>query len=248
MLPVPTDNQEAPKLTGHQYQFVQLYLTTTRADAVAAVRMMGLSEDEKVLRRIAGRFLNHPAVQWHIQKYAAQQMAPTEVLSLFAAHARGDQGDFWDISEATGQPVLNLKRAKELGITRLIKKLAIGKDGQVTLELYDAQAAARELAKIYGLHRQDSNVNIVIEHVLRGLSDEVRDEVMATLGGLIGGALPAAEEDVIDAEGVELPAKSEETTETLQEAIFKEDGELSDVAKEVIEEILAGRQDDDARE
>lgn len=213
MLPIPTDTSaEAPKLTGHQYQFVQLFLTQTKGDALAAVRLMGLSEDDRVLRRLAGRYLNHPSVQWHIQRYAQHHLAPTEVLALFAAHARGDQGDFWDVSAETGQPTLNLKRAKELGLTRLIKKLAIGKDGQVTLELYDAQAAARDLAKIYGLYRQDSNVHVVIEHVLRGLSGDVREEVLAALGGLVGGSLSAEADEVIDAEArvEELPSETEE--------------------------------------
>ena len=52
MLPAPETTSEAPRLTGLQFQFVQLYLTQCRADAVAAVRMMSLSEDERVLRQL----------------------------------------------------------------------------------------------------------------------------------------------------------------------------------------------------
>ena len=201
---LPTTDDSAPRLTGSQFQFVQNFLVHTRGDGVAALRMMGVSQDVKVLQRLASRYLNHPAVQWHLQRHATQHVAPTEVLALFAAHARGNQGDFWEI-DANGQPHLNLTFAKEHGLTRLIKKLALGKDGQVSLELYDAQAAARDLAKILGMYRQESNVNVVVEHVLRGLSTEVREEVLTALGGLVAGALPSGEDayDVVDADVLE---------------------------------------------
>src|SRR6266498_487663 len=124
-LPVKVD--ETPALTGLQHQFVSLYLAQCKGDAVAAVRMMGLSENERAIRRLASRFLSHPAVQWHVNRYASQHMAPTEILALLAAHARGDIGDFYDEDDEGGPPVFNLRRAKELGITRLIRKFKTSK-------------------------------------------------------------------------------------------------------------------------
>lgn len=191
--------EERPNLTGHQHQFISLYLSQTRGDAVAAVRLMGLSDDDRVNKRLAGRFLSHPAVQWHINRFASQHMAPTEILALLAAHARGDQGDFWDIN-AAGEPILNLKRAKELGLTRLIRKLKKGKDGTIELELYDAQSAARDLMKVHGMTRQDSNVHILVEQVVRGLDGGARAELVAALGALMTGEGELG--DVIDAEDI----------------------------------------------
>lgn len=208
-LPVKVDNQ-APPLTGLQHQFVSLYLSQCKGDAVAAVQMMGLSDDNRVVRRLANRLLGHPAVQWHINRYASQHMAPTEILALLAAHARGDIGDFYDESEEDGRPVFNLRRAKELGITRLIRKFKTSKDGTVEVELYDALAAAQALARITGLYQKDSNVHLVIEHVMRGLNDDVRTEVLAALGGLLGGSGgEVLEGDVIVSEDLQVALDAE---------------------------------------
>lgn len=197
---LPANIEERPSLTGHQHQFVSLYLSQTRGDAVAAVRLMGLSDEDCVNKRLANRFLSHPAVQWHINRFASQHMAPTEILALLAAHARGDQGDFWDQDDETGGLRLNFKRVKELGLTRLIRTLQIGKDGQVKLELYDAQSAARDLMKVQGMTRKDSNVHILVEQVVRGLDGGARAELVAALGALMTGDGELS--DVIDAKDI----------------------------------------------
>lgn len=202
-MPSPLEPVER-RLTSQQRHFVELLVGQARGDAVEAVRLMGVSQDERVIRAVAARHLNNPAVQAHLDKLAQSHMPPTEILTLLASHARGDMGDFWEIPEDTAQrPYLNLRKASNLGLTHLIRKLKIGKDGTTELELYDAQAAARDLIKIYNMHRQDSTVRHVIEHVVRGMSGDVRDEVLAALGemvvGSVVGALPPGE-DVVDAE------------------------------------------------
>lgn len=86
-------------------------------------------------------------------------MSADEALEILAAQARGDIGQFAD---RLGQ--LDLQSAKEMGISRLIKKFKqrtttkIGKSdtdedteiNDLEIELYDAQAAAEKILRIHG--------------------------------------------------------------------------------------------------
>jgi hypothetical protein len=88
-------------------------------------------------------------------------MSADEVLHRLAEHARGNMGDFIDIESMSFS--LNLQKAKELGLTHLIKKvkdrvvMTSNKDGEETethtleIELYDAKSALDTLAKYHGL-------------------------------------------------------------------------------------------------
>jgi len=145
-------------------------------------------------------------------------MAPMEILALFASHARGDMGDFWsdpnDPDDPDEVPRPSLRKARELGLTHLIKKIKVGKDGSAEIELYDAQAAGRELAKISGLHRRDdSAITVTVQHVLRAMPAEVRERVLASVSARMGQALAAGneEEPPIDVEVTE--AETEEITD-----------------------------------
>lgn len=205
-MPIQRTNPSEPPLTPFQRTWLSLYLGRCKGDAVEAVRLAGFSDDESVIRKQAERLLKNHSVRWHIEKLTAKHMAPVEVLDILAAHARGDMGDFWKISPDPGTPPeLDLRKAAELGLTRLIKKLKIGKDGAVELELYDAQAALREVAKIMQMYRGgDSSVSIVVQHVLRAVPTDARDRVLAALAARMGSAITAGEEEpageIIDVE------------------------------------------------
>lgn len=95
-------------------------------------------------------------------------MTADEVLTRLAEHARGDMGDFMDISSmAFG---LNLNKAKELGLTRLIHKIKqrtvthIDKDGEeeetntIEFELYDAQSALAHLGRHHELFTDKTDI------------------------------------------------------------------------------------------
>ena len=86
-------------------------------------------------------------------------MGADEVLRLLADHARGDMGEFLDVSGMGFN--LDLQEAKAKGLTRLIKKVKqkttifsakseSDEDREVhelEIELYDAQAAAEKIGK-----------------------------------------------------------------------------------------------------
>lgn len=85
-------------------------------------------------------------------------MSANEVLARLTEQARSDIGEFLDFSGN-----LDLKRMKDSGMTRLVKKLNTSKASgttpkggdwereTVTLELHDAQAALTTLARYHGL-------------------------------------------------------------------------------------------------
>ena len=66
--------------------------------------------------------LNKPEIAKAIQeRIAARAMGKDEVVDRLGEHARGDMGDFMDIGSMAFS--LDLNKAKELGLTRLIKKV-----------------------------------------------------------------------------------------------------------------------------
>lgn len=88
-------------------------------------------------------------------------MSAGEIIDRLTTHARGDMGDFIDIESMSFS--LDLEKAKELGLTHLIKKvkdrvvMTNNRDGEETethtleIELYDAKSALDTLAKYHGL-------------------------------------------------------------------------------------------------
>jgi phage terminase small subunit len=116
----------------------------------------------KTAYSIGQRLLNFVEVAEAIKIGIAElSMGADEVLLRLAEHARGNMGDFLDISSVSFQ--IDLNKAKELGLTHLIKKvkqkttIVSNKNGddvetdQIEIELYDAQAALVQLGKYHGL-------------------------------------------------------------------------------------------------
>lgn len=104
------------------------------------------------------------------QRIDEKAMSADEVLSRLAEHARGDMGDFLDIGPMGFE--IDLDKAKELGITHLIKKarmktiITMGKNDQDTeihdmeIELYDAQAALVHLGRHHALFTDNTSTDI----------------------------------------------------------------------------------------
>lgn len=113
-------------------------------------------------------------------EFIAHHMGKNEVLHRLAEHARGDIGDFLDISQVGFE--VDLTTAFEAGITHLIKKVrmhtvtTLSKDGvetetnTVEIELYDAQAALVQLGRYHRLFTDktdithDGALKIVVEY------------------------------------------------------------------------------------
>ena len=165
-------------LTNRRRIFIDEYLRCF--NATEAARRAGY----KNARREGSRLRTFEDINKAIQESISERaMGKDEVVDRLGEHARGDMGDFMDIGSMAFS--LDLNKAKELGLTRLIKKVrqktvtTVAKDGTeeetntIEIELYDAQAALVQLGKhleIFkdGLDPKDG-INIIV--TLRGNDD-----------------------------------------------------------------------------
>ena len=151
-------NDGMKTLTPKRQAFCREYIKDF--NATKAAERTGYS---KKTARAAGCFLlTIPDIQADIKRLIAERaMTEDEIILRLADHARSDMGEFLDIGSMTYQ--LDLKKAKELGLTHLIKKVKqrtttiVHKDGEeeehttIEIELYDAQAALVALGKVHAM-------------------------------------------------------------------------------------------------
>lgn len=136
-------------LTNKQQVFVNEYLACW--NATEAAQRAGYSR--KTANEQGSRLLANVSVRDAITARIKELKAGAdEVLLRLASHARGSMDDF-----VTGE-TLDLDKARRLGKMHLIKKFRVttSTDGEAfethrtEVELYDAQAATVQLAKILG--------------------------------------------------------------------------------------------------
>lgn len=139
-------------LSNKQRAFVEHYLTCW--NATEAARRAGYSV--KTARSIGSENLTKPDIQAEIALHAGNVKATAnEVLLRLASHARGNMDDF-----LSPMGLVDLVKARENGVMPLVKKIkqrtttvskTTGEEWEtheIELELYDAQAATVQLAKI----------------------------------------------------------------------------------------------------
>lgn len=162
------------ELTRKHRAFVEAYLTTWNASGAA--RMAGYTGKSNV---VGPRLLANVSIQDAIERRLNEKaMRADEIMARLTEHARGDMGDFLDITSMSFQ--IDLPGAKEKGLTRLIKKVkqrtttTILKDGTETetqdieIELYSAQTALEDLAKIRQMMKENvehsGELKVIIEY------------------------------------------------------------------------------------
>lgn len=181
-------------LTNKQNAFIEYYLQCWNASEAA--RRAGYSD------RTAGsqgqRLLKNVEIQARINERIEEiAMSANEVLLRLGSMARADMGDFMDIGPMAFH--LDLDKAKELGLTHLIKKvkqrttITTNKDGEesenhwIECELYDAQSALVQLGRHYGLFVDRQDITSGGEKVT---TDETGyNRAVSTLADAIGKAL-----------------------------------------------------------
>ena len=194
-------------LTNRQKVFVEHYLTCW--NGTEAARRAGYSV--KTANEQAARLVAKVSVQAAIcERLKDLQASTDEVLSRLTSHSRGSMDDF-----IGGLDRIDLERARERGVMHLVKKLkqrtttiskSEGEDietHEVELELYDAQAATVQLAKILGLYVDRIEVRDWREDARRdGFDpDEVQRRLVAEfkaamVAGRRTGSLPDSQERV----------------------------------------------------
>jgi len=150
-------------LSNKRMAFVEEYLSCW--NATEAARRIGYKHPNMAGPRL---ILNDGVATSIRERIAEKAMSADEVLRRLAEHARGDIGDFLDISKVGFE--VDLATAFEAGITHLIKKVkmhtvtTLSKDGvetetnTVEIELYDAQAALVQLGRYHKLFTDKTDV------------------------------------------------------------------------------------------
>lgn len=153
-------------LTNKQRVFVEEYLRCWNATEAALVAGYA----DRSARQQGSRLLTNDDIAAEIKlRVAEKAMTADEVLIRLAQHARGDMGDFLDISSMSFQ--VDLSGAVEKKLTHLIKKVkqrtttTIRNDEEtethdIEIELYDAQSALVQLGRVHGLFTDKSDMNL----------------------------------------------------------------------------------------
>jgi hypothetical protein len=173
---------EKPKLSYKQQVFVDEYLSCFNASEAA--RRAGYKSKANV---IGSQLLANPSISAEIQARLAEvHMGADEALKLTADIARGDIAQLMDISSVGFS--LDMSKAKAAGLTGLIKKVKqktvthIAKSEsdedrevvELEIELYDKQAALRDILKISGRFIEKHEISgdgQTINVIIKGLDD-----------------------------------------------------------------------------
>jgi len=168
-----------------QRAFVEEYLLDFNATQAA----LRAGYSERTAYSIGPENLKKPEIAAAIQERLEEKtMKADEVLTRLSDMARGDLGDFLDIESMSFD--LSLRKAKELGLTHLIKKVkqrtitTLKKDGDeeenhyIEIELHDSQAALEKLGKVHKLFVDRKQH----EHTGPDGSDEIRIKIITSDG------------------------------------------------------------------
>lgn len=152
-------------LSNKRMAFVNEYLVDLNATQAAIRAGYAI----RSARQQSNRLLTNDDIKAEIRvRLDEKAMSADEVIRRLAEHARGDIGDFLDISKVGFE--VDLATAFEAGITHLIKKVrmhtvtTLSKDGvetetnTVEIELYDAQAALVQLGRYHKLFTDKTDV------------------------------------------------------------------------------------------
>lgn len=180
-------------LTNKQRVFIEEYLKCWNASEAA--RRVGFKQPNMAGPRLILKDSIKAAIEVRI---AEKAMSADEILQRLADMARGDMGDFLDIGEMSYS--LDLEKAKDLGLTKLIKKVkertimnsnSKGEESEVhtlEVELYDAKDALRLLGQHKGLFTEKLDITTGGEKVR--VNDGSIDRAITTLADAIREIIP----------------------------------------------------------
>ncbi len=162
---------ELPKLSAKHAEFLD-NLIRLKFNATQAYKETYPRSTLESARRLGSLLLTNVDIQAHIKAhFDGLKLSQNEAETILADFARGDLGDFLD-----DMNIIDLKTAREKGITKLIKKIRqrtvtkIGKkdddeDVEITdieIELHDPQAAIDKILRVQGAYK-DKSENTTID-------------------------------------------------------------------------------------
>lgn len=167
-------------LTDKQRLFVEHYLKCL--NATQAAREAGYAAKTSNQLAVQGhKNLQNEKIRAEIEQRLKKSIMPAEeVLYRLGRQATLDVADFIDMVD--GKPQFNFERARELGITNLIKKVRYNeKSGMIDVEFHDPQRALDLLGKYHKLFTTfDVNLSGKIEMtwedlMVNGVNDDDDD-------------------------------------------------------------------------
>lgn len=141
--------------------FVDEYFKQNMNATRAYMIVYGVDDDNSAAASASRLLRNVKISELIAKKLDENSMQANEIISRLSDMGRGDMQDFIDIESMFFR--IDLNKAKELGLTHLIKKvkdrvvMTSNQDGEETethtleIELYDAKSALDTLAKYRGL-------------------------------------------------------------------------------------------------
>lgn len=184
------DNELKPLSKKHQRVLDEYLICFNQTKAYQKVYPKATYESAKALA--SNLFTNVNFSAHVIARLEEAHMGADEALKLMADIARGDIAKVMDVSSVGFN--LDMSKAQELGLTGIIKKVKqktttyIAKkeseeDREVTeleVELYDKQAAIRDVLKIHGKFTEHVDVTSGGENITKGI-DDIRAEILGKL-------------------------------------------------------------------
>lgn len=172
-------------LTANQLSFYEFFTDIeneeTFRNATASLRASSYSTDnytnEVALRIEAHRLRNHPKIGPLIDErlrsyYESAKMSQDEALARQSELGRFDLGDIIEVQIDTceccgrkkGQAFVDIAKAKELGLTRFIKKISWDRNGNQVFDFHDPVAAQDRMLKAAGAYqpKQEVSANTLI--------------------------------------------------------------------------------------
>lgn len=203
----PPEQDEDPleRLTAKQRLFVHYYCGSAAGNGTRAARLAGYEGNANTLSSMAWENLRKPDIKAAIEAELDRlAMDEREILWRMSQHARVDMGDFLN-AQAPGRVFVDLSAGEEgdkpLHLIRKIKQRTLARSGVgddevevllTEIEVVDAQAALRDLARIKGLMRdrveltgkdgKDLKLGVGVD--FSGLTDEQIDLVEEALEAL----------------------------------------------------------------
>lgn len=149
-------------LSTKQTVFVEAYLANG-FNATKAALHAGYSPKSAYSQ--GQRLLKNVEIAQEISKRLAEAaMSRDEALATMSDMARADIDDFLTVPGTF--PYIDLDKARRLGKTALIKKIKVRGDGGMEIELYDKQAAIRDIGKHHGLWKDGVEIKVDVTLVV----------------------------------------------------------------------------------
>lgn len=191
----PAVGDEDKPLTKLQKAFVEEYLHNDFNVCEAGRKVY--TKNPKSAHSWAWNTFRLPHVKKEIEhrvqeKLHDQGFSKDSIIQEWLRMAKSDIADFidWDFryNEETQsyQPIIHMRRAEEVD-TRNIKSIKIARSGKMEFELYDKQAALKQLGELMGIYPKNSTVEVVGKDGGAIQIEEVRAKLLERLNKTCGG-------------------------------------------------------------